>query len=146
VNSIKVRKWFRKLDFFDIFGLGGMTVMLTMQQIEGWALADTAEIMIINLVSTIYMAIIFVFIILYLCIPIDTIEFKTPTITYRIPVTKRLNNSTLIKKYIHNLKTFTKDALNPELRKVFFKRIAMFLILVIVTLIYTVVTLVNYFY
>ncbi len=146
VDSLKVRKWFRRLDFFDIFGLGGMTVMLTVQQIEGWALADTSELMIINLISTIYMVVVFVFIILYLCAPIDTIEFKTPTITYRIPVTKKLNNSTLIKKYSQNLKTFLKDARDPELRKVFFKRIALFLILVLGTLTYTIINLITYFY
>ncbi len=146
VDSVKVRKWFRKLDFFDIFGLGGMAVMLTIQQAEGWALADTGELIIVNLISTIYMAVIFIFIILYLCAPIDTIEFKTPTITYRIGVTKKLNNTSIFKKYMHNLKTFLKDARDPELRKPFFKRIALFLILVLGTLTYTIINLVSYFY
>ena len=76
VESIKVRKWFRRLDFFDIFGLGGMLVMLILQQTEGWAIAEGSAVITNNIISTIYMAVILIIIFLYLCLPLDVIEFK----------------------------------------------------------------------
>ena len=109
--EVKVRKWYRKLDFFDIFGLGGMIIMLVLQQTEGWAIADSSYVITDNIMSTIYMVIILIFIFLYLCLPIDVVEFKTPSITYRIRVTKKLGDQNLIGKYISNLASFPKEVL-----------------------------------
>ncbi|GAI79649.1 unnamed protein product, partial [marine sediment metagenome] len=52
VESINVRKWYRKLDFFDIFGISGLLVFMTIQQVEGWVIADTMGLIIDNLLST----------------------------------------------------------------------------------------------
>ncbi|MGV9173970.1 MAG: hypothetical protein ACOC35_15590, partial [Promethearchaeia archaeon] len=146
VESIKVRKWFRRLDFFDIFGLGGMLIMLTLQQTEGWAIADTSAVVTNNLISTIYMVVIFIFIFLYLCMPIDVIEFKTPTITYRIRVTTKAGGKSLLQKYVHNLKNFPKDALQKDMKKTFLLRVGIYLALILGTLLFTIITLIGYFY
>ncbi|GAH52994.1 unnamed protein product, partial [marine sediment metagenome] len=52
VEAISVRKWYRKLDFFDIFGISGLLVFMTIQQVEGWVIADTMGLIIDNLLST----------------------------------------------------------------------------------------------
>ncbi|MHA2288986.1 MAG: hypothetical protein ACXABG_09375, partial [Promethearchaeota archaeon] len=52
VESIAVRKWFRKLDFFDIFGICGLLIFLTIQQLEGWLTADTLALKYDNIIST----------------------------------------------------------------------------------------------
>ncbi|MFO8020726.1 MAG: hypothetical protein R6U96_19035 [Promethearchaeia archaeon] len=145
VESIKIRKWFRRLDFFDIFGLGGMLIMLTLQQTEGWAIADTPGVITSNIISTIYMAVIFVFIFLYLCMPIDVIEFKTPTITYRIRVTTKKGDKSLLQKYLHNLKSFPKE-IKKDMKKTFLLRVGIYLALIIGTLLFTIITLIGYFY
>ncbi|MHA1343032.1 MAG: hypothetical protein ACTSQG_03545 [Promethearchaeota archaeon] len=173
VDSISVKKWYRKLDFFDIFGLGCMIIMLVLQQIEGWSIVNSYTI-IDNVISTIYMIIVFIFIILYLCLPIDVIEFQTPpsikeieqvrsfnekmkiknkerrrepkpSIIYQIRVTTKKDNQTLLKKYFHNLKSFPKEVLKDNMKKTFLIRILIVIILFAITLIYTLINLVIYF-
>ncbi|TFF90393.1 MAG: hypothetical protein EU548_03235 [Promethearchaeota archaeon] len=146
VQSATHRKWFRKLDFFDIFGLGGMLIMLVLQQTEGWAIADSDIVITANIMSTIYMAIVLIFILLYLCLPIDVVEFKTPSITYRIRVTEKLQEGSLLSKWIHNLKAFPKEVLQEDMKKTFFLRLGIYLILILGTLFVTVGLLISYFY
>jgi len=151
VESVKVRKWYRKLDAFDIFGLGGMVIMLTVQQIEGWAIANPAfvptSVIWDNIISTIYMVVVFIFIFLYLCLPIDVIEFKTPTITYRNRVTLKRKDQGLLKKYIKNLTSFPKDIReDPFIKRTFMQRSGMLATIFFFTLIYTIYNIINYFY
>ncbi|MEE9378725.1 MAG: hypothetical protein V3V33_11905, partial [Candidatus Lokiarchaeia archaeon] len=145
VESIKIRKWFRKLDFFDIFGLGAMIVMLTIQQIEGWFIADTIPTIINNIISTIYMGIIFIFIILYVCLPIDVIEFKTPSLIYRIQISLKLKHKNLIQKYYNNLKGFFKEALKGDLIRTFRLRIGVILVLIIGSMFYSIYIIISFF-
>jgi len=145
IESIEVRKWFRKLDFFDIFGLGAMIVMLTIQQIESWFIADTIPTIIHNIISTIYMAIIFLFIILYVCLPIDVIEFKTPSLIYRIQISLKLKDKSLIYKYYNNLKEFFKEALKNNLIRTFRLRIGVILLLVVGSIFYSFYIIISFF-
>ena len=84
IKSISFKKWFRKMDFFDVFGISGIIIFLTLQQTQGWVIADTIGLIYDNIVSTIYMIIILIFIFVYICFPVDVIEFRTPSITYQI--------------------------------------------------------------
>ena len=114
IEYIDVKKWFRKLDFFDIFGLGAMLIMLTIQQIEGWVIVNSVSVIIDNIISTVYMGVVFIFIILYVCLPIDVIEFKTPSIIYRIPITLKSHKKNKFSRYYENLREFPKEILkNP---------------------------------
>ncbi|MHA1489353.1 MAG: hypothetical protein ACTSRI_06830 [Promethearchaeota archaeon] len=146
IESLKVRKWFRKLDFFDIFGLTGMLFFLTVQQVEGWGIVNTFGLLASNIFSTIYLLIVFFFIILYLCHPIHVIEFKTNSITYRIQVTLKLIEKNLFQKYLNNLKNFPKEVLKDDMKKTFFIRIAFIAILFLVPLIFTISMLISFFY
>ncbi|MGQ4874961.1 MAG: hypothetical protein ACP6IY_12915 [Promethearchaeia archaeon] len=149
VESVKVKKWFRRLDFFDIFGICGMLIMLTLQQTEGWAIIDPeivqSNVIYDNIISTIYMAVCFFLIFLYLCVPIDVIEFKTPTIVYRIPITIKTENQNFFKKCLFNLKNFMKDIKENNAMKTFKIRLGAFLTLIIGTLIFTTILLISYF-
>jgi len=145
IESVKIRKWFRKLDFFDIFGLGAMMVMLTIQQIEGWVIVDTIPTIIHNIISTIYMGIIFIFIILYVCLPIDVIEFKTPSLIYRIQITLKLKDKNLIQKYYNNLKEFFKEVLKGDLIRTFKLRIGVILVLIIGSVFYSIYIIISFF-
>ena len=136
VDSIKVRKWFRKLDFFDIFGISGLLVFLTVQQFEGWLIADTLSLLLDNLISAALWISIIVIVILFLCLPIDVIELKTETITYRIPITLELKGKKLISKYYHNLVKFPKDVLKPDMKKTFLVRLTIIILLVFGAMLY----------
>lgn len=136
IESINVRKWYRKLDFFDIFGISGLLVFMTIQQVEGWVIADTMGLIIDNLLSTSLLCVVIVFIIFYLCLPIDVVEFKTTSITYRIPITLDLKEDRLINKYLKNLKVFPKEVLKPDMRKTFFMRLGAIGAFIIGALIY----------
>ena len=136
VESIIVRKWFRKLDFFDIFGIGGLLIFLTIQQIEGWLTADTIFLKIDNLISTFLWITIIVVIIFYLCLPIDVIEVKTKTITYRIPITLKMKEKKLFYKYFSKIKNFPKEVLNPDMKKTFLERMSGVILLIFGAMIY----------
>lgn len=144
IKSITVRKWYRKLDFFDIFGLGGMLIFLTVQQTEGWAIANTIGAIINNAISTIYLLGVFIFIFLYLCLPIDVIEFKMPSITYRINVTLKLKEKSLFDKYKNNLKSFLAEVRTPDMKAAFILRLRIIGALILGSLVFTLVFLVSY--
>jgi hypothetical protein len=109
---------------------------MTIQQVEGWVIADTMGLIIDNLLSTSLLFVVIVFIIFYLCLPIDVVEFKTASITYRIPITLDLKEDRLINKYLKNLKGFPKEVLKPDMKKTFFTRLGAIGALIIGALIY----------
>ena len=136
VESINVRKWYRKLDFFDIFGICGLLVFLTLQQLEGWITADTLNLVLDNLLSSSLWIVIINIIVFYLCLPVDVVEIKTATITYRIPITLKLKDKKLISKYLNNLKYFSKKVLITDMKKTFFARMSAVVLLVFGAMIY----------
>jgi len=123
VESLSVKKWYRKIDFFDVFGICGLLVFLTLQSVEGWLAADTLTLRMDNLISTLLWIIVIAFFIFYLCFPIDFVEIKTPSITYRVQITLNLKETNAIKQYIKNLKNFPKEIMKPEMKKTFLIRI-----------------------
>ncbi|MFX1357837.1 MAG: hypothetical protein ACFFA8_11230, partial [Promethearchaeota archaeon] len=145
VNDIGVKKWFRRLDFFDIAGICGLLLFLTIQQTEGWVVADTQRLIIDNLFSTFYMITVFIFIFLYLCLPVDVIEFKTPSITYRINITSRLNHKKPFKKYLINMKNMPTDLRKPGMKKTLLLRGGIMGSIIVGTLIYITFYLVFFF-
>ena len=136
VESITVRKWYRKLDFFDIFGISLLLIFLTLQQLEGWLTADTLFLIQDNLISTFLWIAIIIIIVFYLCLPIDVIEVKNATITYRIPITLKLNGKKFYFKYLKNLKNFPKEALKPDMKKTFLLRMSVVILLIFGALFY----------
>jgi hypothetical protein len=138
VESISVKKWYRKIDFFDVFGICGLLVFLTLQSLEGWIAADTLTLRIDNLISTLVWIVIIAFIIFYLCFPIDFIEVKSPSITYRIQITLKLKETNRIKQYIKNLKNFLKEIMKPEMKKTFLIRMVIIFGLIFGSLFYMV--------
>jgi len=136
VESINVRKWYRKLDFFDIFGICGLLVFLTLQQVEGWITADTLNLVLDNLISTSLWIVIIIIIFFYLCLPVDVVEIKTATITYRISITLKLKDKKLISKYMNNLKYFPKEVLKSDMKNTFLARISVVILLIFGAMIY----------
>jgi hypothetical protein len=135
-RSVEVRKWYRRLDFFDIFGICGLLVFLTIQQIEGWLIVDTVFVMLDNLISTLLWIIILIILILYLCIPLDVIEVKTTSVTYRIPITLKVENKNRFSQYIKNLKEFPKIVLKNDLKKTFLLRMSAIIFLIFGAMLY----------
>jgi hypothetical protein len=136
VESLSVKKWYRKIDFFDVFGICGLLVFLTLQQLEGWIAADTLTLKIDNLISTLIWILVISSITFYLCFPIDFIEIKSPSITYRIQITLRLNGTSRINRWIKNLKDFRKEIMKPEMKNTFLIRMGIILALIFGSLIY----------
>ena len=136
VESVIVRKWFRKLDFFDIFGISGLLIFLTIQQLEGWLTADTLVLIGDNLISTLLWIAIIIIIVFYLCLPIDVIELKTATITYRIPITRERKEENIFFKYLHNLKDFSKEVILDDMKKSFLERMSAIILLIFGAMLY----------
>ena len=136
VESISVKKWYRKIDFFDVFGICGLLVFLTLQQLEGWIVADTLTLRIDNVISTLLWILIIVFIIFYLCFPIDFIEVKSLSITYRVQITLKLKETNIFKQNLKNLKNFPKEIMQPEMKKTFLIRMVIILALIFGSLFY----------
>jgi hypothetical protein len=136
VESLSVKKWYRKIDFFDVFGICGLLVFLTLQQLEGWIAADTLTLRIDNLISTLLWILVIAFIIFYLCFPIDFIEIKSQSITYRIQITQNLKETSRINQCIKNLKNFPKEIMKLEMKNTFLIRMGIILALIFGSLIY----------
>lgn len=145
VKEVKIRKWFRKLDFFDIVGLGGLLIFLTLQQAEGWFLADTPQLISDNIFGTFYMIIVFLFVFFYLCLPIDVIEFITATVTYRINITTKIKKKNLFFKYLYNLKNFPKEIITKDTKRTFSIRIGLIGALIIGTSFYFIIFIIFIF-
>jgi len=145
VESISVKKWYRKIDFFDVFGICGLLVFLTLQQLEGWIAADTLTLRIDNVISTLLWILIIVLFILYLCFPIDFIEVKSPSITYRIQISLKLKESNIIKQFIKNLKNFPKEIMEPEMKKTFLIRMSGIFALIFGSLFYMMIYFLIFF-
>ena len=138
VEDIHVKKWLRKLDLFDILGTCGILLFLIVQQVQGWFVANSTVLIYDNLVSTIYMMVVIIFILLYLCLPVNVIEFKTSTITYRIRITLKKKKSNNLSEYISNLRNTPKELKKQEMRRVFYLRLGVIGGLALGTLIYMV--------
>ena len=135
VEKISTKKWFRKLDAFDIVFIVGLLILMVFQQGLGWGLADSFTLILDNIFSTIILIIICTCIFYYLCFPIDVIEFKTATIKYRIPISIKLKYSNVIDKYVKYFATFLKNNQEKDVKRTFFMRLgAMSLIIVGVVL------------
>ena len=121
-----------------------MIIMLTIQQIEGWFIADTSSTIIDNIISTIYMAIVFIFLILYIFLPVDVIEFKTPSIVYRIQVTTKLKKPNILQKFLNNVKQFPREALKEDMIRTFRLRLFVILILIIGSIFYSIYKMISF--
>ncbi|MHA1104801.1 MAG: hypothetical protein ACTSPN_03670 [Promethearchaeota archaeon] len=131
VEEISTKKWFRKLDAFDIIFISGLLIFMIFQQGYGWGLADSITLIFDNIFSTIILIIITTCIFYYLCFPIDVIEFKTTTIKYRIPVTIKLKYKNIFDKYVKGFAMFLKNNQEKDVKRTFFMRLgAMSLIIV----------------
>jgi len=120
----------RKLDFFDIVALIGLLLFLPIQQFQGWFFADTLALIIDNILSTIVMLIILLFVFIFLCWPINVIYLRTPSITYRIHITLKQAKKSLIKRLRSTFKENFKIIRGREMKRVFLIRfIGMFLII-----------------
>lgn len=145
VNNIEVKKWFRKLDFFDLAGICGLLLFLTIQQTEAWLIADTQRLIIDNLISTFYMIVTFIFIFLYLCLPIDVIELSTPSITYRLNITSKLKEKNTFRKYLTNMKNLPIDLRKPKMKKTLILRGGIMGLIIIGALTYIIIYFVFFF-
>lgn len=131
VKDISTKKWFRKLDAFDIFFITGLLIFLVSQQGFGWGLADSFTLILDNIFSTIISIIIFTGIFYYICFPIDVIEFKTATIKYRIPVTIKLKFNNIFDKYIKEFARFLKNNQEKDMKKTFFIRLGVMSLIIV---------------
>ena len=136
VRSLEIIKWYRKLDFFDIVAIIGLLVFLSVQQFQGWILADNFTLIVDNIFSTIIMAVILLLIFLFLCLPIDVIEIKTPSINYRIEVSLEKEN----KSFMERIKSYILESFNAiskrEMKKVFVLRFGTIILILISVCIY----------
>jgi hypothetical protein len=139
IKSILVKKWFRKLDFFDLFGFILLLIFTILQQMHGWNTADTLDLVIINSTSTFFIVILNIFILFYLCFPIDVIEFSTGTVNFRLEITLNQEKKGFIAKYIGNLTLGIKELKNPEMRKILILRLAIYFGVVFGAIIYMII-------
>jgi len=122
-TELNIGKQFRKLDFFDISAIPGLLFFISFQLVQSWALATSPVLILDSIVSMIFMVIVCILIFIYLCIPLNQVEFKTSTITYYILVTLESQ-----KKF--NLKSL----LSEPFKKTFILRFSIILAIIVATL------------
>jgi hypothetical protein len=130
VKELNVKKWFRKLDSFDVIFILGLIFFSSLQQGFGWSVADSLSLILDNTISSIILVILIFIIILYICLPVDVIEIITKTITHQIPVSKKVKKDLLLKNYLLNLKTSFRLLTTKEFKKTFYLRLGIALSIV----------------
>jgi len=145
VETIFVKKWFRKLDAFDIVFITGLLIFMVSQQGFGWWLADSYTLILDNIFSTIILIIIFIGIFYFLCFPIDVIELKTATIKYRIPVTTKLKFVNIYNKYVKEFAKFLKNNQDKDMKKTFFIRLGVLSLIIVGVVLYVLIFFLFFF-
>ena len=125
-TELSIVKQFRKLDFFDISAIPGLLFFISFQLVQSWALATSPVLILDSIISTIFMVVVCILIILYLCIPLNEVEFRTSTISYYIPITLKFRE-----------KFNFKSLLSKSLKKTFLLRLLFIVIMVVATIIGT---------
>ncbi|TFG25984.1 MAG: hypothetical protein EU533_00270 [Promethearchaeota archaeon] len=136
VETVRVKKWFRKLDAFDVLFISGLMLFSTLQLGFGWAINDSFSVILDNTITTLIWVIMFFIIFAYTCVPIDVIEISTKTITYHIPITKKGKIKSYLRRYFVNLKMSLKFLRTEEMKKVFYLRSGMLFSIIIGVIIY----------
>lgn len=145
VSSLEIRKWYRKLDFFDITAIIGLLIFLPVQQFQGWALADTPSLILDNIFSTIVMIVILILVFLFVCLPVNVIELKTYSITYRIKIYLKSERKPFLKRIALNFFEKVKSILEPGMKRVFLLRLASILSIILGVCIYMIIYFVFFF-
>ena len=91
------------------------------------------------------MIIVLVFIFLYICLPIDVIELRSPSIVYQIPITLSREHQNLLQKYVMNLKNLPRDVLKDDMKWTFILRLSVITLLTLGSIFYTLFNLFLYF-
>jgi hypothetical protein len=136
VKELNVKKWFRKLDSFDVIFILGLILFSSLQQGFGWLVADSLSLIADNTISSIILVLLIFIIILYICLPVDIIEIITKTITYQIPISKKAKNDLFLKSYLLNLKRSLRLLATKEFRKTFYLRLGIVLSIIFGVFIY----------
>ena len=82
--------------------------------------------------------------ILYIILPVDVIEFKTPSIVYRIQVTTKLKKPNILQKFLNNVKQFPREALKEDMIRTFRLRLLIILILIIGAIFYSIYNIISF--
>jgi hypothetical protein len=133
VESVLVKKKFRKLELLDISFIGWILILSIAYQIESWIILNTPAFALNNIISTIIILLLHVFIFLYICLPIDQILIKTPQNIHRIEITTKTEGKSIFTKYINNLRKFPKEVLKEDLKKPFMLRLTLLLLLTLIS-------------
>jgi len=145
VEEISTKKWFKKLDAFDILFITGLLIFLITQQGFGWGLADSDTLILDNIFSTIISIIIITGIFYYICFPIDVIEFKTATIKYRVPVTIKLKFNNIFEKYVKDFARFLKNNQEKDVKKTFLTRLGYMTLIIVGVVTYVLIFFLFFF-
>jgi hypothetical protein len=145
IKSLMIRKWYRKLDFFDMTAIIGLLIFLPVQQFQGWMLADTLPLILDNVFSTVVMFIILTLIFLFVCLPVNVIELKTSSITYRIQTSLKSEEKSLLKKMVLHFLEKVKSISDQAMKRVFLIRVASISSIIIGVCIYMIIYF-NFFF
>jgi hypothetical protein len=141
VNSVSLIKCFRKLELLDMALMGWMLILTIAYQVESWIILNNSTFLFNNLSSTAFLVIEILFVIFYVCLPIDQIEIRTPHYINRIEITTKIEGKNIFTKFIGNLKKFPKEILKTELKKSFILRLSTIIFLILISFISTYIIL-----
>ena len=136
VKEVKVKKWFRKLDAFDVLFIIGLLFFSTLQQGFGWSIADSLPLIIDNAISTLILLLLIFIIFFYTCFPINVIEIVSKTIRYHISISISRKKNLYGKNLFTNLKQDLRLLTTKEFKKTFYIRLGILLSVILGVLLY----------
>jgi len=139
VKDIKVTYRLRSLDFFDVASITWLTMILIIQMGLGWYISDSLSLILYDLISTLVGILIIIMLFIYLCFPINVVEFKTSTIKYQIPLSIQASKKNFIENIKQKITTFKETFKDNELRRVFLIRTRIFGLIILGSIVFLII-------
>jgi len=134
-TEVEVKDQFRKVTIFEILVLSLVLVYSMIETVQSWAISSSTNMILNSVITTIFLCVVYFLIFLYLCVPTNHLQVRTPTMKYNVPVTLK-----------NQKKGFLEGVLSDDLKKSFTMRCLYLLIAGVGTLIGTLIYLNIFFF
>lgn len=134
-TEARVMGQFRQINIFDIMLISPILIFSTIETVQSWAISSSSNVILNSVITTGFLALVYLLIFLYICTPLNHLRLSTPTLKLSIPVT-----STKHEKHLFE------GILSTDLKKSFLYRCLFLVIIGVSTLIGTLIYLNLYFF
>ena len=106
-TDLEVSNQFRRLNVFELLLIPILLAFSTIQTVQSWVLSTSPTLIINSVITTAFLCLVYFLIFIHVCVPIDQLRVKTPTLKYNIPITLTDRK----KRFLEGVKPFSSRGL-----------------------------------